>query len=81
MPLYVFLIITVNKYKTAVLFVPNNYLKSFKFETSLPKLIIKNSASKKINNFSNCWRETFYIDALAAESFGWISVFKKYLIK
>ena len=47
------------------------YLKSFKFETSLPKLIIENSliASEKIYDFSNCWRETFYIDAMAEESF------------
>ena len=45
------------------------YLKSFKFETNLPKLIIENSASEKIYDFSNCWRETFYIDAMAEESF------------
>ena len=58
------------------------YLKSFKFETSLPpKLIIENSASEKIYDFSNCWRETFFIDAMAEESVGCISVFKKYLIK
>ena len=46
------------------------YLKSFKFETNLPKLIIENSASEKIYDFSNCWREIFYIDAMAEESVG-----------